>query len=102
MAGVGIHGLRETDVGAHCCAKEVEDPECGDDTQVQFPIQGQVCFAPREEMRRTCKCARFPQHRVRCSVLRRRHDCLMIALGYPLRSGPFPAQGPGMALPSRT
>lgn len=40
VTGVGIHGLRKTDIGAHCCAKEVEDPECGDDTEVQFSIQG--------------------------------------------------------------
>ena len=39
VAGIGVHGLRETDIGAHSGAEEVEDPERGNDSVVQFSTQ---------------------------------------------------------------
>lgn len=37
VAGGGVHGLGEADVGADGRAEEVEGPEGGDDAPVEFP-----------------------------------------------------------------
>ena len=42
MVHVAVHGLRDADVGADGGAEEVQDPEGGDDAEVEFAGRGLV------------------------------------------------------------